>query len=561
MITYYSNMSPGKRRQAFAGRPEEEPLFANTESLFDIAGMERLASEGFDTPRGYRSLEFRVGIEIEFQIGEPEHFRKTVTDNTTLTELDRRRWASKVLNQDTLGKMDQDNIDMLEQFRVYSRGFLDQLVPQDAQEHKKKEEWLDQIDDFTVRDITNFLIYEQFSRPRLDSPVLGSDCTLAELDNFTEENRWIEWRFGNGTLQSGYYDNPGVSEIRLCPCSPQEALRRKAIVLSRMAEIGTELGVLVATGADYEHINVSAYNSQDPKSPSIFGNATPSLQDAIDTASSVMAAYCDGIGLDPEIVKYSNKHFSEQRKFGFGVGPTRKNLRILDGRLELRAGFSSTAQGIASLLAGTIYGLRSGKDAVSEQGYENAQIVDIFRVLRSDKFVKEDDLYIQRLFENVHKDEYGRFSVSQKFMRLNGISTEKALFSDGTPIGMSVELVASAVMLNESGTPYVTAAALQEVRHVTPNGKMGRYGSLNLNTLEDDIAKLNDRLATIRLAPSVAVVGKVEYRGSPKDRIFDRLRSSGLVSLALGSSVEVFVANIDKATEYFEARAGDQELI
>lgn len=528
---------------------------------FDIAGIEQFAHDGFNTYTGRRQLEFRAGIEIEFQMGTPDNYREQVTNSDKFEDARKNRLKAEILNQATLDKSDQDNSGTLSDFKTYATGFINRLQPQDEAEEKKKADWLEQIDTFKSADAINFLIYEQFSKPQLKVPALKPDANLAEVDAFADENGWIEWRFGNGSLQSGYYDNPGVSEIRLSPCSPQEALRRKAIILDRMAEIGEEFGVLIATSAQSEHINLSAYDTEDPESASIFGNDSHRTRDTIDVVTGVMAAHSDGFNLDPQTIRNYDYNFSKHHQSALSVGPTRKTLRVLDGRIELRGGFSGTEQGTALLLAGAVQGVQNGVEAFAEQGYETASVADVLKVIRADDFVKEEDLQIQRLFENSEVDEKGKFKVNDGFMMLKGNSVEADLFQGEMPKGMFSELIVAATNLDDTGTPQVTPESLREAWEAESDYIKNRFGQIDTTTIDEDVARLNNRLRKVTLVRTPAIIGRAEYKGAPREEIFERLRSSGVAALALGSAsgLDGFISEIDTAANEYELSKSSKE--
>lgn len=523
-------------------------------SPFAIDDIERIARDGLDTYKGKRHLEFRVGIEVEFGLHRPSKFRHDVVDNEEFSESFKKDNVGLVLNPDTIQAEDHEYIDLVGEFRDYAKGFLQRLEPSSEEEEGFRSLWIGQIDELGPAEIFNFLVYEEFSKPKLHIPETPEGDNLANIDAYSEENGWIEWRFGNGTLQSGYYDNDGTSEMRLTPCSPAEALRRTAIIKQRMAEIGTELGVIVTTGAQMEHVNLSVYEKQsDGTFKELIGNSESKAADTLDVTSGIMEANQDGIHIDAQMASRYDYIFSEHVGSKLRVGPTRRTLRVLDGRVELRGGFRNTEQATAWLLAGAVDGLTHGAEALASEGYEIARYGEVMRVERIEGFDKEADLQVQRMLENSELDEEGRLSLNDGYATVRGEAIAQCLLGEEAGENQAPNVLSSTVVtatrIDSNGLPSVTAASLTEAVYGLSErlrDKVLSYGFEDPDTLAD---RLNDRLAKVRVVKDRAIIGTSEHRGLGREGTIQRMAASRVIALALGDNLDDYINAVDKASK------------
>jgi|GEM_PF-6104701 len=519
-----------------------------------VTELEEIAKGGFDTYKGVRALEFRVGIEMEFQIGNPEKFRKTLSNPDT-HDSTKRQLTSEILNPATIGVDSQDNSEVLGEFKDYTRTFIGKLMPKDEAEQATKSKWLGQIDKFSTAELFNFMLYEEFSVPQLGTPSVSEKASLEEVDSFAEQNGWLEWRFGNGSLQSGYYDNVGMSEIRLTPCSPAEALRRSTIIKGRMKELGEQFDVLVRTSAKMEHINISAYDKNDSTTPSIIGNDPARAEDTVDTASGIMKAHQDGINLNPKTIKNYDFMFSQYSSDNLSVGPTRKLVRILDSRIELRGGFSSTANGIAWLAAGAIEGLSRGVDSLREAGYPTANYGRVLEVQRTSDFDKTRDIQIQRAFENSEENADGTFKLDVGYETIRHQEIQSSFFGDNVHSGMDACIVMAAAKLSNGGIPFVTAESIRAAHAAIPDSyKRLIGGDIDELQLDPLVTAINNRLNTICIIENMAVVGRSERVGIDRAATIAKLSGSKVVALALGGDVTSFTSVINSAANEFASK-------
>jgi len=109
---------------------------------------------------------------------------------------------------------------------------LSLLVPQDEEQAQRKSNWLQQVPLLTHKELINYAIYRRLSVATLDYP---SPATYLQADESPETT--LEFIFGKGIYQTGYYDNPGFFEMRTQAAKPTIAIER----IQRAAAIADEV--------------------------------------------------------------------------------------------------------------------------------------------------------------------------------------------------------------------------------------------------------------------------------------------------------------------------------
>jgi hypothetical protein len=551
-----------------AANPEQ-----SFDGLFDIRGLERTAAEGVVTYQGdVRAFEFRAGIEIEFSMSSPQDFRKEVIENEKQSENNREFGISAVLNRESIQGVYEEPTEVLAEFRDHVRGFVQRLEARDEVEEQTRQLWLSQVDQFGTSELINFLLYEEFSKPQLVVPQPPEDNKLRSIDEYAEENGWIEWRFGNGTLQTGYYDNQNVSEIRLSPCAPSEALERVKIIKERMKQLGEQFGVLIRTSHQSEHINLSIYERlEDGSDVAIIGNEEAKARDTIDVSSGILQAQQEGVWLHPNLLKRYDYMFSKHSQIGFSVGPTRKTLRVLNGRLELRGGFYSTEQGVAWLIGGAVSGISQGAANIEKAGYAITHVDEIFKVSRTPDFKKEADLQIQRAFENSEVDESGAFELNLGYAIIRADEITNALVDLDNIKGSATqgsdvfcETIIAAARIGSEGSPIVSEDSLEAAfdavgqKYPVTADKIKEsllvFGFSDIPTLA---AHINKRFKTVRLEPEKVVRGASNYMVEDRQEAIEKLRNSNSIRLTVGKNTPQYIEQLEQAASEFQASQGN----
>ncbi|HSW74760.1 MAG TPA: hypothetical protein VLG16_02715 [Candidatus Saccharimonadales bacterium] len=346
-----------------------------------------------------------------------------------------------------------------------------QLVPANAAEARKQQEWLANIDNFTVADFVNYELYKRFSTPTLGEtapPKGASYDTLAT--QYGSPNNWLEFRFGNAGLQAGYYDNKGVTEIRLSPCAPSEMPYRERIVLNELVSIAAKHGCVPGYSGEHisRHINLSMYAEDEPQADEsgapewlpVIGNAPDKFDATLDIMSGVSAAIEEGAWMN-ELSAEETLIFGENASGRWFIGTERVSVRIKDGYAETREKHlhSSVAQGSLWLMAAMSYGYEKGQANIGEAGHTPAKLILKNFVKRLDNFDKDTDLQLHRLIENIAYDATLKPVLHSAYQRANALAAE--LFGEDVLSSEQADFIAAGIAggleLKPDGTPHLDA--------------------------------------------------------------------------------------------------------
>lgn len=523
------------------------------EFSFRVNELETAAAEGIETYKGVRTIEFRAGLEIEFNLHTPDDLESRFASASSVPEhMISFAWG-QIINPEAQAHESHDGT--IEDFRGYAAEFIHRLQPSNQQEESLQELWLSQVESMGIKDIFNFLIYEEFSQPQLAIPTCPNTDSPSEVDAYTNENNWIEWRFGPGTMQSGYYDHSETPEIRLTPCQPSELLRRATIVKQRMAEIGNKLGLVVVAGDEMSHIHLSVYEQlEGDEWRSLIGNSEDKSADTIDITSGMLKAHRDGVGMLGVGLFNYGRALLHRGVDNMKVGPVRNNIRVLDGRIELRSHFSDLEQGVSWVIAGATEGLSIGSQALAESRYSVTRLDGVLRVKRLEpEFDKERDLVIQRMLEKSRLIGDGRFRVDRGWARNNGIKLAESLSGfrmephSAQPLFASV--LASAVRLQD-GRPTVSAESLEQAWYELAASDRNALEDAGLSELLDE-ELINLRFSGLRLVPDTAVVGGSEYRWPQSEARIERMRQATSLQKMLGS--QALHGIVDRIRDVYKA--------
>ncbi len=484
-------------------------------------------------------LPMRCGIEAEVMLFAPAGFRG-YTESDTIHPYKAKIERGMIRNPELIdGEVidDETKRGVLSDFREEARELVAGLVPQSEEEVARQAEWLGQIDDFGLRELINFRLYKEFSRPSLAITRPPQGVPLSKIDEYSEESGWLEFRFGTGKLQSGYYDSDSVSEIRLSPTSPGEAVRREATILSRMTEIASEYGVLLSMRK--EHINLSMYeaDSNGVMMPMI-GQSEHRRKRTLDIVAGVGAAFEDGVWLHHDAMQY-DYHFGQHGSARFEMGPTRKNLRIIEDRIELRSSFGRVDEGLTWLMSGAVFGAIRTRGGIALEGYSVPHEQQIFRVHNGPDFNKGSDLAIKRSFEKAVPKSTGGFDLSFGYLMSGGGELRRSLLGDEfSDIGL-LPTIYQAVRLDSAGVPHVTVESLHTVYQSQVESSQERpLDRIPPEELGRLIGKVNDRLRRVRLESVTAILGENVFKREDRSRALAGLRSSVVAHMAYGDQLE-----------------------
>lgn len=548
----------------------ESPDFYN-----QVARLESMALEGIDTPTGTESFQFRAGIEIEFALLNPENWRNAIAENEAQalarhqknlegftnpdvkersikdfeaqTARSRRFQYGAIRNPEVIEGSLADTTELLDEFKGYAADFIMRLPAKDEAQKQKRAKWLAEIPEFGVREVINFLIYEEFSKPTLSDNVPPNNGSIEDLDSYSDSQGWLEFRFGTGTLQSGYYDNEGMCEVRMAPCPPSEAIRRKQIISDRLAEVASQFGVLVQSTSNSEHVNLSAYQKDDEGNfVPVIGHDEQRRARTLDITAGIAKSFQDGLWLHPEDMQWDHYFDPKYGSTKLTFSPSRKDVRIMDGRLELRTRFHQADQAINWLVAGTMIGLQQGHTSIAQEGLQVPEVSTVYRVHRTEAFDKHTDLQIQRAFENseVVKQQDGgeEFELNSGYNMIRGESIAEALVGKQEDMyGCDIfnSLVFKCITVNADGTAFFNVERFSTIyKHLNDRNRIwiDKFAQGDWEALS---ATINKRLSTVRLEPTEVIAGDVPYRADSQQSAIDRISHSESGRLAFGDSLGI----------------------
>ena len=369
------------------------------------------------------SILFSAGVEVEFVLherlatdGNRISFQSDHYGDLTPNEQTGECWPKNFLRPaegfnviTPLGTGQKEQL--IGEAQADMKAMLQALKPRTTEEAQLQTSYLEQIENVTLSDIVNFRLYQEFATPALSetAPVKGASYRDVCNDN-SDEAGWLEFRFGNKTLQSGYYDHEGVSEFRTRPCSPLEAALRTERIIERLTHIAAAHGF--AVDAPRFHLNLGGYvqDAEGEYMPTV-GNTLDRQAVTMDIVSGIAAAIQDGAHLAPYTSSLNNiqsygavklaSDYNPLMGRDLEFGPTRLDLRVLEDRLEWRAGEMSAnlRQGFLWLSAGALRGLATGEETLRESAYVTAGIRKWPQIVPTSLYDKVADISPHRILE------------------------------------------------------------------------------------------------------------------------------------------------------------------
>lgn len=391
--------------EQYPPRPEQ--------SLENDLFHDRLQHVQAEAMQGRVPTKFMAALEIEMYIAAHAETGERIAHTPFFSSLlqrgpqdePAREWCEKYsfvqpdqeMLQIQLFPEEQDDYEA--RIRDEARAYVAALPAATAEEAAKREEWLANIDTFTTSDLINFKIYQEFSQPTLGktAPPVGGSYREMEVDG--DRKGWLEFRFGNGTLQSGYYDNPTVTEMRLTPCPPEVLVEREEIIRKRVLALTTQFNGMVLDGGT--HINLSAYqyDARTMEWEPVINQAHPGKM--LDAVSGLSAAIEDGATLTEKLADRRSFYGPTGGMRSWEVSPYRDSIRVKEDYVELRDASmkATTAHGLLWMMAGMMEGFESGSQALQERGHHVATFVSRLVPETTHRYDKRYDLQLLRAIE------------------------------------------------------------------------------------------------------------------------------------------------------------------
>ena len=500
-----------------------------------------------------KELRFSAGIETEFGLYNPTKFRNGIDsshpDVIVKHPSSQQHEIDAILQTEEIATLEPRTLteQETEERRAEVRSFIGNLAPKSPSEAAQQKKWLADVDNFGINEFINFQLYKEFSTPTLSPPIIPKGATYEELEEASNALGWIEFRFGTGKYQSGYYDNDSTSEIRLAPCPPSESVRRHAIIMQRLGEISSEYGVLASIAGS--HINLGVYGRDEKGSLSpLIGNETNRRTDTLDITAGVAAAFQDKVWLSQDQMRngfMNDKYYAPNISFG----PGRGGVRLQEDYLELRqqGSFQSIAHGLGWLMAGTIVGEAAGATGLKESGYQTTEVSQAYHVTRTDEFDKLHDLHVQRAFEKVHQED-GVFKLDLGFNIIKGHEIAQSLLGEVGPrtaidaFDLFNDLIIGATSLQADGMLVCDGRRLREAisesKAIYKDKMLDTWFNAGFNgTLE----KVNSQFKKIRVEPVQVIQGKIEAENMDPESTTKRLANSPIARLEFGDKLDEYM--------------------
>jgi hypothetical protein len=284
----------------------------------------------------------------------------------------------------------QANRKILEATRLQIEFEIDMLPAHSEAEIEKKSSWLAQVSELTMEELVLYRIHRRLSRPTLDERK-----TITELpeDGLDIEDS-LEYRFGKGTSQMGWYDYVTMPEIRTVAASPSVAIRRYRESIETARAIANQFGMSFSVMGD--HTNFSIWTDRgdgfcvdhglyDSASLERTRRASGGLLRAINAISPVARS--------PLHLSYNTAVPTMQ------TGPYRdQDIRITPNRFEYRRSlgeYADRALFLSALISGYVSAQRSPDELAPESYIDKTHVFET-----TEGFDRELDLQILRVLQH-----------------------------------------------------------------------------------------------------------------------------------------------------------------
>lgn len=286
--------------------------------------------------------------------------------------------------------------------RQLAREEIDKLEPSSDAEESQKREWLAQIPELNSCELANFIIYSQLARPTFARPNLRS-----YFDATDDPQDTLEFRFGNGLYQTGYYDNPGGFEMRTNAAPAPIALRRLRRTLNVAQKISDKHKVNFSKGSG--HINFSVLAEEDGHVYPIHElNTAEGLEIARRGAAGILTALSDAnIAMYPPLPtlkSYEATLLATHDRNGV--------LRVSPDRFEYREDPKRFVElGMLAMMSGFAHGYNKMEISGADIHYRHDLAPD-------DGFDKIRDLHLLRALQYSQLDEDRYFHANRSHISL-----------------------------------------------------------------------------------------------------------------------------------------------
>ncbi|HSX16163.1 MAG TPA: hypothetical protein VLF40_05200 [Candidatus Saccharimonadales bacterium] len=450
------------------------------------------------------------------------------------------------------------------ELRLEAKAYISALEPKNGQEAAKRQAWLAEIDRFSAADLVNFQLYREFSTPTLGDTKPPVDAPYGEMLAYSEAMGWLEFRFGQGILQEGYYDGgDSVCELRLTPCLPSELRDREAKVLLRLYELGRELDVEFVV--PYAHLSLGIYAETGETGGAAEAVPVIGLDEAheertLDVVSGIGAAIEDAVFMRAGQARHRRTYGAQPAMSQPRITTHRTDVRIHKNYLELRANTklnAGTDHGLLWMMAAAGVGMQLGRGALAEQGHTVATVGPSLRIEPTATYAKERDIELHRAIEDLRVCPDGQLDVwpsylSERGMRLTERLTDFTFPNRETP-KIFAAIFLHSLSLGEAGQLQFK----REVYHLLLTRFQQATPDFDLAALHDDAvvdrleAYISQDVLRAHVAQTIGV--NPAYPGLTPEGRYERWVASPFMRAAYGADTECYAGHLARIAAEAEA--------
>lgn len=289
---------------------------------------------------------------------------------------------------------------------------ISDLRPQNDEEADRKANWLEQVDALTRPELVMFMAHSILARPTL-SPGRGD---LQKAFSDTDSQNTLEYRFGKGKYQAGYYDNE--PEIRTMPASPKVALERRQYAMKTYHMLALQYGMRANFGSDDTNIS---FWQETPDGDRELVHGLETKDQALfsrHVGEVMLLALRDA---NPAIVPYSV--LAQNTPLVWSLGGYRStSMRVTPDRFEHRIGrgeVEDASQRLAALVGGFI--------SARQYPSDRRRIARLPAFGPSEAYDKTRDIHVLRAVEHSEIDAAGYLRLDMAYASVRASQILSAL--------------------------------------------------------------------------------------------------------------------------------------
>lgn len=276
-------------------------------------------------------------------------------------------------------------------------------IIQKIQDPTERARRIQAIEKFDFRDVIAFMMYD----------------ALEDI---------VEPRFGREEHGIGYYDNPGIIEVRLKPALPEQFLINYHTAIAKLHDVGTRYDV--CPKIERNHINFSPNRMVDGMYQSLIESSSSDLR-LYDQTTRIFAGILKTF-VDAELLtcrrtsgKIVYQDLGTSRGHMFRIAKNRAEYRAGDGEADHMANY------VLQIMGGARYGLSLSLEQLAACDVKiphrvKAGIFDDLSETADKPF--GDSFYTTRILEGSAIDDNGSPLLPERYIKINKGKIEKEFF-------------------------------------------------------------------------------------------------------------------------------------